>query len=100
MRKGGKSGGGGESRASGSNSKAAGGKGASATSAAVQLSRVDLIREVHVLCDVDGDGALNADEMYEFALQTGFDGSIQEWTGEYEVLCTENGRSAAHGIDQ
>jgi Ca2+-binding EF-hand superfamily protein len=51
------------------------------------------------LCDVDGDGFLNYDEMQRFARQKGFDGTEAEWMEEYDMLCREVNVDPAKGID-
>eukprot|EP00928_Gymnodinium_smaydae_P035569 TRINITY_DN25010_c0_g1_i1.p1 TRINITY_DN25010_c0_g1~~TRINITY_DN25010_c0_g1_i1.p1 ORF type:complete len:723 (+),score=177.78 TRINITY_DN25010_c0_g1_i1:68-2236(+) len=61
-------------------------------------SRAELVRKVFQFCDKDGDGYLNKEEMYTFGRNTGFDGSLEEWAGEYEALRDEHG--SARGIDE
>jgi len=66
---------------------------------APSLSRGVLLRTVFHLCDVDGDGFLNSDEMQRFARQKGFDGTQAEWLDEYNILCREVNVDPAKGID-
>lgn len=50
-------------------------------------SRTELLRAVFRLCDADRDGRLSSQELRTFAVQTGFDGSEEDWAAEYAALC-------------
>merc|ERR1719362_83096 len=63
-------------------------------------SRTELVRQLFVLFDADGDGFLNQKEMYGFALQTGFDGTEMEWSAEFQALCADSGANALVGLDE
>jgi len=50
--------------------------------------------------DANGDGKLHKEEMRSLADLVGFEGSDEEWTEEYEKLCSEHGVVPAHGIPE
>jgi len=63
-------------------------------------SRADLVHKLFILLDADGDGFLNAREMYGFALGTGFDGAETEWPVEFRALCADSGANASVGVNE
>lgn len=58
-----------------------------------------MIRLVFAACDLDSDGRLNELELLRFGVQTGFDGSVDDWSQEYQALCEENKVNAITGFD-
>jgi len=60
-------------------------------------ARSELIRNVFKACDMDCDGVLDEQEMRSFAFHVGFDGTNDEWSREFALLCRE--KKAMGGID-
>jgi len=58
--------------------------------------RSDIIGAVFRACDADRDGRLSEKEMRGFAIHTGFRGTEEEWSKEYQSLC---GASASSEMD-
>jgi len=55
------------------------------------FSRDDLINAVFRSLDEDEDGQLNEQEMRAFAGRIGFEGSEEEWSGEFRTICPDAG---------
>lgn len=64
------------------------------------LSRQALQQAVFRRMDVDQDEFLNGVELHPFAVHTGFEGDVDAWFEEYELLCQEYGCDPVRGIDQ
>lgn len=62
-------------------------------------SRSATIKDLFLLLDIDRDGFLSAEEMLLFACHTGFEGSLDEWTDEFNILCGEAGGDPKVGVD-
>lgn len=62
-----------------------------ASDAPLAMTREQLVGAVFRACDADEDGMLRCEEMRDFAVLSGFDGSEEDWTSEYESLCQEAG---------
>jgi len=64
-----------------------------------QTMRTEIIRAVFIACDTDNDGCLNRQEMWKFALETGFEGNDMEWDEAFRALCPESVRNQNAGIE-
>lgn len=62
--------------------------------------RLRIARVVFRECDIDGDGRLGPCELRHFAVETGFDGTAQDWAEEYEALCEERDVDPALGFHE
>ena len=51
------------------------------------------------MLDKNGKGFLTAADMRPFGEQTGFNGSLQEWQEEFQLLCRERGSSQGLPLD-
>jgi hypothetical protein len=63
-------------------------------------SRQALKRRLFQKCDKDRDGFLNKAAMRELAEDVGFEGSEEDWTEEYQLLCAEHHLTAEGGIPE
>merc|ERR1711884_734294 len=61
--------------------------------------RADLISAVFKGCDCDEDGHLNEQEMRIISNHMGFEGTDEQWSEEFQLLCSENGVSPAVGVN-
>lgn len=61
--------------------------------------RTDLIRDVFKGCDFDGNGYLNEMEMRVISNHLGFEGSDENWTEEFKLLCADNQVEPSMGVD-
>jgi len=62
--------------------------------------REALKKRVFLLWDTDGDGNLKKDELLKLARHVGFGGSGDDWTNEYEQMCTQRGCTARYGLSE
>jgi len=62
--------------------------------------RESLKKRVFLLWDSDGDGNLKKDELLKLARHVGFGGSGDDWTNEYEQMCTQRGCTARYGLSE
>lgn len=63
-------------------------------------ARQDLVAALFHVCDADSDGRLSVGELRKFAELAGwFDGSEEEFSKEYEAMCSHIGTDAAIGVD-
>lgn len=60
--------------------------------------REALKQQLFQKCDKDGDGFLDKAEMRVLAEHVGFEGSADEWSEEYELLCSEHYLEPKKGI--
>lgn len=63
------------------------------------LRRHSLLIAAFRAYDVDKDGFLNADELWSFARNTGFEGNREGWGKEFGQLCIEFEAEPSAGID-
>eukprot|EP00933_Yihiella_yeosuensis_P007764 TRINITY_DN11292_c0_g1_i1.p1 TRINITY_DN11292_c0_g1~~TRINITY_DN11292_c0_g1_i1.p1 ORF type:complete len:798 (+),score=210.56 TRINITY_DN11292_c0_g1_i1:139-2394(+) len=61
--------------------------------------RVELLRTAFSLLDKDGNGRLSCTEMYVFAMYTGFEGTVDAWSEEYQLLCRDKDIDSRLGVD-
>ena len=64
-----------------------------------ELTREELISTAFDALDPGKIGRLGAEEMYQFACFTDFEGTKENWTHEYQLLCREFGAVPHLGID-
>jgi len=62
--------------------------------------RNSLKKRAFILCDKDGDGFLNKDEMLPIGKLSGFEGSADKWRVEYMKYCVGSMSSTAKGIPE
>lgn len=60
--------------------------------------RANLISAVFKGCDCDEDGHLNEQEMRIISNHLGFDGTDEQWSEEFQLLCSENGVDPGSGV--
>ncbi len=63
-------------------------------------SRDALKSTVFKILDCDGNGLINEQEFLPFSRSHGYDGSSEEWTAEFDLLCHYVGCNAAFGIGE
>eukprot|EP00448_Togula_jolla_P018738 CAMPEP_0170591226 /NCGR_PEP_ID=MMETSP0224-20130122/12290_1 /TAXON_ID=285029 /ORGANISM="Togula jolla, Strain CCCM 725" /LENGTH=484 /DNA_ID=CAMNT_0010915075 /DNA_START=134 /DNA_END=1588 /DNA_ORIENTATION=+ len=62
--------------------------------------RVLLVRAVFRACDTDGDGWLRERELRKFGDLLGFEGSDEDWSEEYRLICMDNKANPMEGVSE
>eukprot|EP00930_Biecheleria_cincta_P068753 TRINITY_DN5655_c0_g1_i1.p1 TRINITY_DN5655_c0_g1~~TRINITY_DN5655_c0_g1_i1.p1 ORF type:complete len:1890 (-),score=285.46 TRINITY_DN5655_c0_g1_i1:712-5883(-) len=69
-------------------------------SASMGCDRHSLLYDIFRTFDIDGDGKLTNLEMLEFARLAGFNGNLEKWDAELQLLCDAHGADHRRGISR